>query len=577
MLNKAGYLSLLCLILVGINCYAQEEKSYLKNQTYTYDELIRTYRSLAKGNEFLSITEAGKSDIGKAIHVVVISKNGDVTPREARKKGMSILLINNGIHAGEACGIDASVELARKLSNPKHELHKTLDSVVVLIIPVYNVGGILNRGSFSRVNQNGPEEHGFRGNAKNLDLNRDFIKLDSRNAKTFTTLFRAWDPDIFIDTHTTNGSDHQYTLTLINTQKDKLNPVLSQFAEREMVPAFFRGMNKKEMEMIPYVYNFKSSPDQGIKSFLETPRYSSGYTALFDCFSFITEAHVYKPFAQRVQHTLGLLETVVSYAAENSYTIQQKRKEGREHTKSQVQFPLEWELDTMRFELIPFNGYATIFRKSELTNQEMMFYNREKPFSEEIGYYNSFKPKVVVVKPEFYVVPQAYEAVIERMLLNDVKITIIERDTLADLQVYYIAEYKSPKTPYEGHFLHSDIEVKKSQERIQLYEGDYLIEVNQEANRYIVETLEPQSVDGFFAWNFFEGILQQKEWFSDYAFEPKAIQFLEENPQIKKEFENKKVADKNFAKNSWAQLYYIYKKSPYYEKTVNRFPVYRIE
>ena len=207
----------------------------------------------------------------------------------------------------------------------------------------------------------------------------------------------------------------------------------------------------------------------------------------------------------------------------------------------------------------------------------MMFYNREKSFSKEIRFYNSFKPNVVVEKPKFYVIPQAYEGVIERMRLNNVKVIVIKQDTLVDLQVYYIDEYKSPKAPYEGHFLHSDIEVEKRQELIQLYEGDYLIEVNQEANRYIVETLEPQSVDGFFAWNFFEGILQQKEWFSDYAFEPKAIQFLEDNPQIKKEFENKKAVDEAFAKNSWAQLYFIYKKSPYYEKTVNRYPVYRIE
>lgn len=576
-MSKLGYVFLLSSIFLASTFFAQNEALFLQNKTFTYADLIQTYQRLSANSPFVNLSEAGRSDIGKPIHLVVIAKDGDFSFEKTRKNGKSILLINNGIHAGEACGIDASVELAKKLANPNHELHKMLDSVVVLIIPVYNVGGMLNRGSFSRANQNGPEEHGFRGNAKNLDLNRDFIKLDSRNAKTFTKLFRAWDPDIFVDTHTTNGSDHQYTLTLINTQKDKLNPVLSQFAEQEMVPAFYQQMREKGMDMIPYVYNFKSSPDQGIKAFLETPRYSSGYASLFDCFSFITEAHVYKPFSQRVKHTLGFLEAVVSYAAENSNAIQQKRDAAKEHTKSQKQFPIEWELDTLRFEEIPFNGYNTIFRKSELINQEMMFYNREKSFSKEIRYYNSFKPKKVVEKPIFYAVPQAYEGVIERMLLNNVKIIALKNDTLVDLQVYYIDEYNSPKTPYEGHFLHSEIEVEKHLERIQLYEGDYLIEVNQEANRYIVETLEPQSVDGFFAWNFFEGILQQKEWFSDYAFEPKAIQFLEDNPQIKKEFENKKAVDEGFAKNTWAQLYFIYKKSPYYEKTVNRYPVYRIE
>ena len=576
-MNRAGYFSLLCLILFGIKSFGQEGSLHLKNQTYTYKKLIEKYQLLATENDFLKLSEVGKSDIGKPIHLVVISKNEDFTPSTTRKNGKSVLLINNGIHAGEACGIDASVELAKKLSNPEHELHKMLDSVVVLIIPIYNVGGMLNRGSFSRANQNGPEEHGFRGNAKNLDLNRDFIKLDSRNAKTFTQLFRAWDPDIFIDTHTTNGSDHQYTLTLINTQKDKLNSVLSQYTEETMLPAFYQRMKEKEMNMIPYVYNYKSSPIQGIRSFLETPRFSSGYASLFDCFSFITEAHVYKPFTKRVEHTLGFLETVVSFASTNSFIIRQKRKEAKELTRKQVLFPIHWKIDTSKFEKIPFKGYETTSRESELTGQKMMFYNREKLFSKTIPYYNSFKPKVEVKKPEYYVIPQAYERVIQRLKLNEVKMRELKEDSAIELQVYYIEDYKSPKTPYEAHFLHSDISVSKKRERIQFYEGDYLIEVNQEANRYIVETLEPQSVDGFFAWNFFEGIVQQKEWFSDYAFEPKAIQFLKENPQIKKEFEYKKETDEAFAKNSWAQLYYIYKKSPYYEKTVNRFPVYRIE
>ena len=343
--------------------YGQNEALYLQNKTFTYAELIQTYQRLSFDSPFTHLSEVGKSDVGKPIHLVVIAKDEDFSLEKARKNRKSILLINNGIHAGEACGIDASVELAKKLANPNHELHKMLDSVVVLIIPVYNVGGMLNRGSFSRANQNGPDEHGFRGNAKNLDLNRDFIKLDSRNAKSFTKLFRAWDPDIFVDTHTTNGSDHQYTLTLINTQKDKLNPVLSQFAEQEMVPAFYQEMREKDMEMIPYVYNLKSSPDQGIKAFLETPRYSSGYASLFDCFSFITEAHVYKPFPQRVKHTLGFLETVVSYTAENSNAIQQKRAAAKEHTKSQKQFPIEWELDTLRFHS---TGTIPFFEKASL-------------------------------------------------------------------------------------------------------------------------------------------------------------------------------------------------------------------
>lgn len=564
-----------CLFLISFLSYSQNAP-YLNEESYTYSSLIDLYKSIAQSSELVQIKEAGLSDIGKPIHLVVVAKQNDFNPALARKHNKSIVFINNGIHAGEACGIDASVELLKKLIDPQSAVHKALDSTVVLIVPVYNVGGMLNRGAYSRANQVGPKEHGFRGNAKNLDLNRDFIKLDSKNAKTFTQVIRTWDPDVFVDTHTTNGSDHQYTLTLIATQRNKQNFILSSFAEEEMIPTLYTEMSKRYMDMIPYVYSYKRSPDQGIKDFLETPRYSSGYASLFDCLSFITEAHVYKPFSQRVKHTLGFLEVLVNYTAENTSAITSKRAEAKKLTREELYFPIKWQLDTNRFREIQFNGYSTEGRESEVTGQEMMFYNREKPYYKKIRHYNTYQELVVVERPEYYIVPQAYERVIERLQLNQVELQQLDKDIILEVEVYFIVDSKTPAKPYEAHFLHSDIQVERKKESIQLYKGDYLIPVNQDANRYIVETLEPQSTDGFFAWNFFDGILQQKEWFSDYAFEPKAKKFLEEHPEIKKEFEQKKANDESFAKNSWAQLYYIYKKSPYYEKTVNRFPIYRL-
>lgn len=563
--------------LIAFFNVCSQESPYLKEESYNYSELLEVYKKLEETSSFAKLIEVGKSDIGKPIYLFVINKAEVFEPTSFLEREKTVVFINNGIHAGESCGVDASVELVKKLLNPKSDLHHILDSTIVCIIPAYNVGGMLNRGAYSRANQLGPKEHGFRGNAKNLDLNRDFIKLDSRNAKTFTRIFRDWDPDIFVDTHTTNGSDHQYTLTLIATQKDKLNPTLSSYAEKKMIPALYSGMSEKYMDMIPYVYNYKKSPEEGIKDFLETPRYSSGYTSLFDCFSFITEAHVYKPFSQRVKHTMGFLVTLVEFAWKNNATIRETRKSAKQSTLNQNVFPIEWELDTSNFRKINFNGYSAVNRKSELTGNTMMFYNRDKPFSEKINYFNSFKVKNKVGKPKFYVIPQAYEQVLERLKLNKVEFQQLEKDTLIELSAYYLTDYNTSEVAYEGHYLHSKINVNKKLEKIQFYKGDYLIQVNQLANRYIVETLEPHSVDGFFAWNFFDAILQQKEWFSDYAFEPKALELLENDSELKTSFEKKRREDEKFASNSWAQLYYIYKRSPYYEKTVNRYPIYRIE
>jgi len=553
------------------------DKHYLKNETYTYEELIEVYKDFDKQSQYAKLIEIGESDNGKPIHLFVIDKTSQFSPLKAKNSEKTIILINNGIHAGEACGIDASVELTRNLLNTNSGQHKNLDSVVVLIVPVYNIGGILNRGKYSRANQNGPKEHGFRGNAKNLDLNRDFIKCDSKNAKTFSTLFTAWNPDIFIDTHTSNGSDHQYTMTLIATQKDKLNPVLSKFMQEQMLPELYQEMERKEMQMTPYVYSLHKTPKKGIKDFLETPRYSSGYASLFDCFSFITEAHVFKNFSDRVIQTLGFLETLVAFSANHRTEIKLIRKEAIESTLHQTSFPIEWELDISQYKTIEFRGYETEQRISEVTGNEMLFYNQQKEFVEPIQYFNTYKAINSVNIPKYYLIPQAYTAVIERLKLNGVKLDQLKIDSSIEVSVTYIKDYETVTHPYEAHYLHSNINSENKKEVIQFYQGDFIVSTNQIAVRYLVEVLEAESVDGFFAWNLFDGILQQKEWFSDYAFEPIAQSILEENKELNADFENKKLTDSTFASNNLAQLYYIYKRSPYYEPTANRFPIYRID
>lgn len=568
----------LALLLISLQAKAQHTQApYLSNETYTYQELIKTYESLDERFEEGRLLEVGQSDIGKPIHVFVIDKSKNFSPEITKQENKAVVFINNGIHSGEACGIDASVELAQSLLDTTSSIHSVLDSVVVVIVPVYNVGGMLNRDPYSRVNQNGPKEHGFRGNAKNLDLNRDFIKADSKNAVTFIKIFRSWDPDFFIDTHTTNGSDHQYTLTLIATQKDKLNPVLSEYMEDRMLPRFYKQMKKKQMEMVPYVYSFGKTPKDGIKAFMETPRYSSGYAALFDCFSFITEAHVYKPFQDRVEQTKGFLETVLYYAKTHKTEIKKKRKLAKEFSRSQKRFALKWKLDKSKVDLLNFKGYETVTRKSSVTGQSMSFYDTTAAYKKRIPYYKTYEAEVIVDKPLFYIIPQAYTRVIERLSWNGVQLTPMNKDTTLEVSTYYILDSKTPNVPYEAHFLHTDIKVEKRLEQHQFFKGDLIIEANQEAIRYILTTLEPESVDGFFAWNFFDGILQQKEWFSDYAFEPKAARLLNENAALKKQFEAKRNTDTTFAADNFAQLYYIYKRSPYYEKSVNRYPVYRVE
>lgn len=561
-------LAMLCAFQIS----AQLRKAYENNESYTYEDAITAFQTLADNSSFIQMKEMGLTDVGRPLHAVVFNSSGKFDPTDLNARNKTVILINNAIHPGESCGVDASILLMEHLSKNA----KSYQHVLVIVIPVYNIGGMLNRSPFNRSGQPGPVECGFRGNYQNLDLNRDFIKCDSKNAFSFIQLFQLYDPDIFIDTHTTNGTDHQYTLTLITSQISKMNPVLRDFVTTEVEPTLYDNMKKNGMEIIPYVHTKGGPPETGIVDFMETPRFSSGYANLFDCMAFITEAHKYKSFKDRVLHTHAFLQEIVSFSNEHSSKILQIRKKARVFSADQQEYYAGWKLDTTKNVKLNFKGYEAMKKVSPLTTCEYLSYDRDQPRDFTIDYYRTYTSTVSVKAPKFYVIPQCYEDVIERLQSSGVELNVIEQDSVLEGEYYYIEDYISVNTPYENHFVHSNVRVRQEKGEIQFYKGDYMISTHQRNRRFILETLEPQFEDSYFNWNFFDNVLQQKEWFSGFAFDPIAQEWLENNNELKNEFLKKQAEDSTFVKNHNAQLYWVFQRTPYYEKTHNRYPVLRI-
>jgi hypothetical protein len=563
---------LLFLLLPGFTF--SQLTTYRNNVTLPYDEAIELYRMLDGKYENAKLIEEGMTDAGKPLHLFLLNTSGIFDADELHKKNECIILVNNGIHPGEPDGINASLEFAADILSGRVKLPP---HVTLAIIPVYNIDGALNRGCCSRANQNGPEEYGFRGNAQNLDLNRDFIKADAENTKSFIKIFRQWDPDILIDTHVSDGADYQHTMTLIATQKDKLHPAVSSYVQKEFLPSLYKKMQELNTEMCPYVNAWENTPDKGFEGFLETPRFATGYAALFHTIGFVTETHMLKPYPQRVEATYAFLYAVTDLAGKNFQQIKAARKKAKEETLLQEKFSLQWKVDTTKTDSIFFKGYEPAYKKSDVTGMDRLYYDRSKPFSRYVPYYNTFVPVAEVTRPKAYIIPQAWSRVIERMKLNGVKMERMNSDTMLTVNAYYITNYKSGAKPYEGHHLNTDVQVDKRQQKILFFKGDYIIYCNQEANRYIVETLEPLGVDSWFAWGFFDAVLQQKEWYGDYIFIDEAEQMLKKDPALKKEFDAKKNADPAFAKDQGQMLTWLYQRSKYYEPSHNRCPAYRIE
>jgi hypothetical protein len=450
------------------------------------------------------------------------------------------------------------------------------NNIALAIIPVYNIGGCLNRNSFSRANQNGPREYGFRGNAQNLDLNRDFTKNDSKEAKAFAQIFHLLDPDILIDNHVSDGADYQPTMTLLTTQYDKLGKNLGGWLKNNFEPQLYKGMTEKKWDMIPYV-NFETTDfGKGMEMFYDPPRYSSGYAALFQTIGFVPETHMLKPFKERVLCTYAFMQTVIEKAALNASALIAARNEEKKIVQEQNTFALSWAVDSTKKSSITFNGYEQAYKPSDATGLQRMYYDRTKPFTRQVNFFNVFNPSNFINKPLAYIIPQGWNVVVDLLKLNNVTVKQLSNDTIIEVEAYKIDDYKSYPRPYEKHHKNYAVKTSSSKQKIKFLKGDYVINMNQNIDRYITEMLEPTGDDSFFAWNFFDAILQQKEGYSDYRWDDLAAEVLKTNPDLKIKLEEKKKADAKFAGDNSAQLDFIYKNSPYYEPGHNRYPVYRL-
>lgn len=568
------HILLLLLLFSSLTASAQLtpfELSKDKNYTANYAEIIAYYHQLAAKYPQMKLINYGMTDIGKPLTLIVLSKDKVFDPILIKKQNKRVLMINNGIHPGEPEGIDASMMLSRDLLKG----NKLPNDVVVCMIAVYNIDGCLNRG-VSRISQNGPRAYGFRGNARNLDMNRDFIKADSRNALAFEQILNTWNPEVFLDNHTSDGADYQYVMTLIETQKDKQNPILAKYTAETLSPELFKRMKKSGYEMIPYVESEKGTPDSGIVAFLETPRFSTGYTVQHNIISYITETHMLKPYDKRVYSTYDFMEHLIDLVERDHTLIGQLKQQADAAVARQKTFALNWDLDEQHFDTISFKGYEFGHKPSEISGLPRLYYDRNKPYTKTIKYYNTYKVTATADKPLAYIIPQAWGKVIDLFKLNKVAMRRLSHDTTLNLQMYYIADYKTTPRPYEGHYLHSDVKLNPVQSSIKFYAGDYVVYTNQPINRYIVETLEPQGVDSFFAWNFFDSMLGQKEHYSDYVFEDIAADYLKHTPGLQKKLEDEKAKNPKLAASASMQLEFVYRNSPWFEKTYLRYPVGRL-
>jgi hypothetical protein len=567
------------LLLIGIPFAGSAQKIKTRfeesdgKQTPTYAETVAWWKKLDAASPLVKMMAMGPTDANFPLHLVLVSTDRDFDIKSIKAKKKNIILVNNGIHPGEPDGIDASMVLARDIVEKKYALPS---NIVLAIIPVYKIGGCLNRSANYRVDQDGPDEFGFRGNSENLDLNRDFIKCDSKEALTFAKIFHYLDPDVFVDNHVSDGADYQHVMTLLTSQHNKLGGAMGEFLDKKFEPALYTSMKNQGYDLVPYVNHFGETPEKGWSAYWDSPRYSSGYTTLWSTFSFTPETHMLKPYKQRVASTIAMMKSFIGFTSEHAAEITRLRDQTKKQELTQTSFPLAWKLDRSQSVEITYKGFQAVHKPSEVSGLPRLYYDRSKPFEIKVPFYNFYRDTLSVEKPKAYIIAQGWWKVIDRLKANNVQMRQLARDTSMEVEWYRIDGYQSSPRPYEGHHPNTGVKIAAANKIMTFRKGDWYVPMNQAANRFLMETLEPQGEDSYFAWNFFDPILGQKEGYSDYHFEDVAASYLRSNPELREKLDQRKATDSAFAKSAGAQLNFVFQNSPYFEPAYLQYPVYRV-
>jgi hypothetical protein len=553
--------------------------------TASYEETMEYFQMLDENSEYADLFDFGISPQLREMKCLLVTKEdrGIISTNLSLHKKPTekpLILIINGIHSGEIEGKDASMILLREILITK-EKEYLLDSLNLLVIPIFNVDGHERKSNYNRINQNGPENMGWRTTSLNLNLNRDWMKADAPEMQAMLILASTWMPDFIIDTHTTNGADYQYEVTYQVEKYQNIDYQTAQFLKNRFVPYLISNVEKKGFPIFEYVAlkQWHKGLESGLIEWVTPPRLSTGYFALKNRPSLLVETHMIKPYKNRVYSTLTVLETTLNFVFLNStelINLNMKADEQtiQKYTDSAQFLPVKFKAID-KYDEVDFKGYEYYKEYSTISGSEKIVYTN-KPQNFKLKFYRYHQSFDSVLVPKYYFVPIEYLDLIKRMELHGIEISVLQEDTTLKVKRYRFDKVKFADKPYESRFLPT-FEIEEYYETITLPKGTFIIPTNQRNLKLIVHLLEPKSDDSFVKWGFMNSIFEQKEYFEYYVMEKIAKEMMNKDPKLKEEFENKLKSDEAFSNSPFQRLNFFYKKSPYYDKNFHIYPIIILE
>lgn len=548
--------------------------------TADYTETMQYFQKLADNSSYAELFTFGISPQGRELKCLVISKDQVFTPIEIKKKNKSVVLIINGIHSGEIEGKDASKILLKEILVTK-EKEYLIENTILLVVPIFSVDGHERKSKYNRINQNGPEEMGWRTTAQGYNLNREWMKTDAPEMQAMLKLVSKWEPDFIIDNHTTNGADYQYTVTYQVERFANMSEATASWLDKKFVPYLVDNVEKNGFQIFPYVAlkDWRAGLDSGIVDWASGPRLSTGYFALRNRPSLLVETHMIKPYKERVYSTLAVLQTTIDFVNRNADELIQLNEEADDQSikrfyESRSFIPLSFRAGDS-FEEVIFKGYEYYYENSEISGSKKLVYT-DKPKDMKIKFYRDVQPTDSVQPAKAYLIPAEWKELVERLKLHGVKVEQLTEEKTFDVKKYKFKNVKLNGFSNEGR-QRANFEIENFSETVNVLRGTYLVSTNQPNVKIITHLLEPKSPDSFVQWGFMNQIFEQKEYFEEYVMEKVAEEMMNENPELKKEFEKKLADDESFKSNPYERLNFFYKNSPYWDEQLNVYPVLRID
>jgi len=533
--------------------------------TPSYDDTIAWLRWLDAASPLIRMEAFGRTPQGRDLWLVIASKDAVLNPDKPK------LLAQAGIHSGEIDGKDAGLMLLRDIAfRGKDDL---LDGADLLFVPVLSADAHERSSVYNRPNQRGPAAQGWRNTAQNLNLNRDYVKLDAPETRGIVSVIRRYDPTLYLDLHVTDGADYQYDITYGYEGWDgryERSERIAAWLEKRYRPALDKGLKAQGHIPGPLVFAADDrDPLNGVAHFAGTPRFSTGYGDLVRTPTVLVENHSLKPYRQRVLGTYVLLEQSLKALAAHGTELRAAMAADRAERPTQI--PSGWrpvEQPVAEWDFLPIESETYVSPASG--REEVRWLGR--PGSPRKVKVFGQQPANFIARPVAYWVPPTKPEVIERLRAHGIAVEELSAPRTVELEMVR-ARGAKPGQASEGHVVVRADSLEPERRRETFPAGSVRVPTDQPLGDLAVILLDPSSEDSLFAWGFFPEILTRVEYIEGYAIAPLAEKMLADNPALKAEFEAKLAADPEFAKNGDARLQWFYERTPYFDDRWLLYPV----